>query len=693
MASSAAMSCRSTTSCVAEVAAVEHRTTLCAIGTTVVDSVEKIAQDGNADSFDSSTAHVDTDEAKKDHEIISDSLAAGNVGESEDGISYPDNHCIDNIPSTQNQKGDAIIAATNANVWNPLEDVDSALLSALCDPRERKALFRLEQVMIDFIKDKSSWSMEVGGAFNAIVLYQNNAGAANDNPGDYEGPDGQIMHVLSQQGLQELQHQQQRGLKQTSFQRLILHRLADRFNVIREQIIQPYFPPTGNERGLVDVGLPPHYSPGLIRLIKTNESSIPSNLLIDIDVSLLANYKNPRARNYFGGGTEDGTKCITDTMASTTLESQPSGVMSKTSKKMVIMKRSDSSSGSGSNLGLNRDNKKDKTRRKKLEDREKAYEEARARIFGISDSSGNENNGCDADHAEGSDSKQSGNLQSQYAQEYASTPLISSSCHSSFSVENDANIPLCTTAADICAAQPPTDSSPPLSESQSDHDLANLPSGATTSESDDSRRPSISSSAPAAVTKAVYRNRQQEENDPDFKRRGGVRPGYMPYVTNPYGIPLGVNPYAAMGQQPPPPQMVSMHNHSAQFYHGQTQQYQLPQDAAYATNAINNPPHQWVAPPHGYYPSLPQQQVQEIIPQPWKRPNSRQISSSVAPPNTNTSHSQPKAQPSKLPWGPGIARGDTDVSDGAITNPIVERGAASGEDTIAYTPEDFPALG
>ncbi|KAL3765179.1 hypothetical protein ACHAWU_010370 [Discostella pseudostelligera] len=623
--------------------------------------------------------------------ISGNSATAGNdddVVESDAGVSRADTQ-IDNTPPTQND--DVLIEAINAAPWNPLEEVDSALLSALCDPRERKALYRLEQVMIDFMKDKSSWSMEVGGAFNAIVLYQNNSGGANnDNRGD-ETADGQQLHVMSQQGMQELQHQQQRGLKQTSFQRLILHRLADRFNVIREQIIQPYFPPVGNERGLVDVGAPSHYSPGLIRLMKTSESSIPSNLLIDINLSLLVNYKNPRARNYFGGGNDDGTKYITDNLASTTLEAQPSMVMSKSSKKMVIMKRSDSSNGSGGNLGGNRDGKKDKTRRKKLEDREKAYEEARARIFGASESSGNENNGGDAG-AEGGEARQSGILQSQDSQEYASTPLNSSSNHSSFSVENDANVPLThTTAAEsFCSAQPSlpsTVSSSHLPEPQRDQDSANLPSGAAPSETDASIQPSFSSStssAPAAVTKAVYRNRQQEENDPDFKRRSGVRPSYIPYVTNPYGHP---NPYAAMGQQPP--QMVSLHmQQPPHFYHGQAQQYQIPQDASYAANFVNNALYQWAAPQHGYYPSIQQQQqqqqVQENLPQPWKnRPNSSQISSSgVAPQSMNTSHSQPK-QPAKIMWGTGMARGDSNAGGDAT----------SGDDAVAYTPEDFPALG
>ena len=49
------------------------------------------------------------------------------------------------------------------------------------------------------------------------------------------------------------------GGRQTSFQRCCLHRLADRFGIVRET----------NEQGM-------------IRLVKVKESAIPSQLLIDL---------------------------------------------------------------------------------------------------------------------------------------------------------------------------------------------------------------------------------------------------------------------------------------------------------------------------------------------------------------------------------------------------------------------------
>jgi len=716
-------------------------------GTAVVPT--SIVKKGNG-ALDSSTMILEKEEKKDDHHgmmIMKPEGQAGMVVYNGD-VASPTNGqteacCESNAPSSPNNENNAA-AKTK---FSPLDEVDSALLSALCDSRERKALFRLEQVMIDFMKDKSSGSMEVGGAYNSIVLNQT-SGASSNNNGEEDGQ----TPAISQQGQQELQYQLQRGLRQTSFQRLICHRLADRFNILREQVNHTIT--SGNERGLVDVGGNANgqqFSPGLIRLVKTNESGIPSHLLIDIDLSVLVNYKNPRAKNYAGGNTnvpvsnnyDDATRNLTENMASATLETPSVATSSskKPKKKMVIMKRN-SSSESGNTDGSGTDKQKGKSRRKKLEDREKAYEEARARIFGISESSGNENNDGGDDNAD--KGERPSVPQSQDSSENAPTPL--NSCHSSFSVEKD------VTSAGIgehivpsqliSSATPSADhSSPPSPETPRDQEPTS-PSVAAT-EADTSRQPSSSSSAssvPAAATggaisKAVYRNRQQEENDPDFKRRSDVRSAYVPYVTNnPYGAPVGANPYAAMGQQPPPPQMIAMQMqqqavHQPHFYHGQQNQFPTPQvhpnqfptphgqpnqfptpqDATYAANMSNNPPPQWVAPQRGFYPP-PQQQGQEKHPQAWQpRPTPSQIppingsgdhgvnhgAQSNAPPNF-VSNSQPQPQikqPATVLWGPG-ARGNSKSSDVTQTSSTVEKASTKGEGKAAvYKPEDFPALG
>lgn len=743
-------------------------------------------------------------EEKKDDRVVvmmrPEGQAGGVVDATVASIGGPaDGSQSELLASAPNDETIAAAAAVSKKEFDPLEDVDSALLSALCDARERKALFRLEQVMIDFMKDNSSASMQVGGALNSIVLKQESGVSASSSNIAGEAPDGKTTGAVSQ-GLQDLQYQQQRGLRQTSFQRLILHRLADRFNILREQINNNNFTNNSNERGLVDVGGQQHpsFSPGLIRLVKTAESCVPSNRLIDIDLSVLINYKNPRARNYGGGmnsnaapfgggmnnvnvvaspnnngGYEDTTvRNLTQNMASTSLVTPPaertasSSTAKKSSKKkMVIMKRA--SSGSDTNTE-DKSKSKGKTRRKKLEDREKAYEEARARIFGIQEAAGNEatHNG----NGENVESKGERSVPQSVAEAQdvavgdGVTPL--GSCHSSFSVENENGSPTSAAASPasssgtgermvpsqlISAASVPTENpSPPSPQQPQEQEPAASSPQAVVTEAETPRQASFASSnssAPAAVTsgaisKAVYRNRQQEENDPDFKRRSDVRPAYAPY----YGPPAGVNPYAMGQQQPPPPtpQMIAaMHAQQqaaaaahqqppAHFYHGQSHpnqahQFPTPQDANFAGNVPGNaPPPQWAGPSRGYYPPSQQQGQQNQVkhPQSWQPQRTNSSSGQMqqqqqpnvgnggqtnyggqqpnAAPNimNNVQPKQQQPQPTVL-WGPGAAaaRGDSNMSadgPGGSNSPAAAEGAPSKaggkEGAAVYKPEDFPAL-
>ena len=50
------------------------------------------------------------------------------------------------------------------------KQVDSALVSALRDKRERMALLRLEKNLVEFMNDKNCGFMEVGGAGNSTVI-------------------------------------------------------------------------------------------------------------------------------------------------------------------------------------------------------------------------------------------------------------------------------------------------------------------------------------------------------------------------------------------------------------------------------------------------------------------------------------------------------------------------------------------
>ena len=525
-------------------------------------------------------------------------------------ISMSTNSAAENTVNINGSKDDTYTSQVGAEAaapteeWNPLEEVDSALLTALCDSKERKALIRLENVLVDFMKDASLASIDVGGAFNSIVvgLVQQQSSSADETTTNTtstttSGNEEDATTFVSSHslGLQDLQNQYSRGVRQTSFQRLILHRLADRFNIVREQInnVNPAAAASPaavvandrntSERGLVDVGgnnsnynnnmnnnnwsAPQQqqqmtYPLGLIRLIKTEESCIPVHLLNNLDLSLLVSYKNPRARNYAPNNNnindnnntnaDEGMRTLSDNMNGASLDNNMSVMPGpkKPNKKMVIMKRNSSSNTSGSGDGLANGKRESRSRRKKLEDREKAYEEARARIFGK-----------EAAAAEGVLEDQ----ESDAAIQDNSAPP-SNSCHSSFSVEDDGPL--------VRPGSADMDGSGHIVPSQ-------LISGTTPNKArsaSSSPEPQASNSQPASPreveggeqkqgqatsrTKAVYRNPQQEANDPDFRRRSAYVPaapmGVVPNGCMPHGMqynmvnPYAMNPYAAVssGQHP-----------------------------------------------------------------------------------------------------------------------------------------------
>lgn len=297
------------------------------------------------------------------------------------------------------------------------KEIDSALLAALRDNRERIALLRLEQAMIEFMNDRSCEFMDVGGPFNSVVV---------------KGPSNCF-------GEERLAAAFESGARQTSFQRLCLHRLADRFNIAREQC---HTPPLN------------HY--GLIRLLKTLDSRIPKLKLIGID---LAEYDAQTLPQDVDNGTT--TKGLSDRLATVSIQDDHSrNPRKKKMEKVKIMKRNSSSSLTGSNK--NEKNKKgsDKVRGrgKDISDKEKAYAEARARIF-ASESSITKD---DCDHALNSEENTD------------SETNLNSTSHS-------------------------LNSSPPEKDEVSLH--------------------GNSTSTGTVPSKVTWRNREQEASDPDFCRR------------------------------------------------------------------------------------------------------------------------------------------------------------------------------
>lgn len=238
------------------------------------------------------------------------------------------------------------------------KDVDSALLSALRDNRERMALLRLEQTIIDFMMDKNCEYMDVGGPFNSIAI-----------KGTIDGVD--LENCISRNC--------DYGGRQTSFQRLCLHRLADRFKIIREQI---QYPPT-------DSG---YYSYGLIRLVKTKESRIPKVKLLGIDLS---HYDSPDS--YPESNTDLDTNAVAERLAQIEVQERVGKKNESRKKKMeqvMIMKRNHNGLGDRNDKSTKTSGRR-REKGKEFTDKEQAYAEARARIFASNCATSNE----DSDHA------------------------------------------------------------------------------------------------------------------------------------------------------------------------------------------------------------------------------------------------------------------------------------------------------
>lgn len=284
-----------------------------------------------------------------------------------------------------------------------VDSIDSALLAALRDPRERLGLLKLEQCLVDFCtKQPQDAFIDVGGPYNSIVI--------SPSLGALTSP--QQMHAQK---------------SQTTFQRCILHRLADRFAITRESNMD-----------------------GSIRLWKNEDSKSPSRLLLDVseeEYNLSARLEQVSLTNNISSN-------------------QPSN--NKKKNKMKIMKRNNSNP-------INIQSRTSaKNKKKTLSDKEKAYAEARARIF----------------QQEQQESKQ----QDTNDERTSSLPTPSSAIQNSIS------------NASMYVVTPPGDS---ITQSSPQEENASLSSLHTESSNN---KPS----------KATFRDRRQEENDPDFQRGGSM---------------------------------------------------------------------------------------------------------------------------------------------------------------------------
>ena len=313
----------------------------------------------------------------------------------------------------------------------PLEtfaSIDSALQSGLKDPRERVALLRLEQALLDFMTmDPPVGWMEVGGPANSLVLLPNRPPPAVP-PGVY----------------------------QSSFHRLLVHRLSDRFGIVRE-------------KGMI--------LEKSLRLVKVPGTKVPSTLLRDLDP---ASYAAPPT----------GDSAVTPSLIMTN-KASPTAIMGRSDsgvsgggkpRKLKIMKRQSSvplksSSSSSSSNETNNASSARPSRRvsssSDLESRERAYAEARARIF--------------------SDGTQDGKSPASLTTEQGDATSVPSG-------NNNAATDLVHAAVSRLS----------LSEASTGSSSNNNPTS-----------PADAEAATPDQTRAVYRNRSEEAVDPDFQRNSG----------------------------------------------------------------------------------------------------------------------------------------------------------------------------
>ena len=378
------------------------------------------------------------------------------------------------------------MAANNMTSKEPFSTLDSALQSGLRDPRERVALLRLEQALVDFMTgDPCVGWMEVGGPANSLVLLPNKSPPAAA-PG---------------------------SIYQSSFHRLLVHRLSDRFGIIRE-------------KGLI--------LENSLRLIKVPESKVPQTLLRDMDPVEYA------AGDFASAATPSPT--IANRASPILARSDSGGTGAAKPRKLKIMKRQSSQpmkSSTGNFSGGKRESRRVSSS-SDLESREKAYAEARARIF--SDGSTEEAKSTSSQNGEPDDSL--GASGHGLAQAVASRLSLSEST---------------STAS---------------------------PSPATPQQNQTSPEPTTPDQ-----TRAVYRNRAEEEADPDFKRGSAAvvfQQNNMYYGTTPssnhYGYASAV-PGAAQAMRQPNNLTAS----APAFYPNPPV---APYAAAYPVNAWHQPPTQ-----------------------------------------------------------------------------------------------------
>lgn len=374
-------------------------------------------------------------------------------------------------PATPSAMVDAVVVASNSSSGtgkqkskipdSSVDSIDSALLSALRDHRERLGLLKLEQMFLDFVNKSDCLYWDIGGPMNSWIRNSKGEWVGNNNNND----GGPIR-------------------PQTTFQRCILHRLGDRFQITREP-----------------------QDDGLIRIFKTPQTDVPSRLLLNVPSS---EYQLSHSSSSHSLEQQmDQQLSLQDSSSSdpnTVSQSQASSLaVANTNpllqgnggkpRKMKIMKRS---SNSNVSTGSTKNKSKSSNGASSVSDKERKYAEARARIF----------------------------QQSQEEAMAETLPISTQDDAAAASISNSMS-----TSAPASMASSLTASSAEYVPSFSSAAPSMTPSMTSTS-SNSSSNPSAAAAAQDSSSnkpsKATWRNRQSEMNDPDFQRQRHRRPAAPP---------------------------------------------------------------------------------------------------------------------------------------------------------------------
>ena len=447
----------------------------------------------------------------------------------------------DTIKTSPSSAKTILLSKTNDNGTSSSSEsvdvIDSALLAALRDPRERLGLLKLEQSLIDFLdKQPQDNYIDIGGPYNSTVVSPTLG---------YIGQQPQQLQTTAQAQSDGTNA----GRPQTTFQRCILHRICDRFNMTRENSY------------MTDI-----YGCYLIRVCKGPDSKKPPRRLLNVKES---EYQIPRPNpeNTSGNGASSNpsqqlTSNFQQLNISSVASTAPSAGSSTTSnfpntkanskvRKMKIMKRSSSSvsnSSSGSNNSKAKNNASVKTG-STLSEKERKYAEARARIFEQEEENGNWNGNLPAhasscnnsSNSAGTINNDNNNRYSQGIQNNNNRNVNSNDVYGgssyterrgSYNTSNSYN-------HGLQSSQSPSSSSS-AAGSTSINVKAQLHNSSTTSlnsmASNNSGKGNASdcdqqiTSSTNTRSKATYRNRQQEETDPDFRRGAGMHLQHNPYA-------------------------------------------------------------------------------------------------------------------------------------------------------------------